>query len=329
MSLKRRASARAHPNIALVKYWGKRNLELNLPATGSISITLDTLQTETTVEFDPQFKLDRFELDGQPDPARLPAVSACLDRLRQLARCSHRARVVSHNNFPTAAGLASSASGYAALVHAAAAALGLALSAAELSIQARQGSGSAARSIFPGFVEMQAGQLDDGSDSFASCLAPPDHWPLAVVVAITSDQAKSQSSSQGMELTRLSSPFYSSWLQDIEIDLPQARRAIKDRDFELLASVSEHSCLKMHAVMLSSKPGLVYWNGATVECIHAISSLRQRGLAVFFTIDAGPQVKAICLPEDAEQVALALTAIDGVQRTVITGLGGAACSLDQ
>jgi diphosphomevalonate decarboxylase len=329
MSLKRCATARAHPNIALVKYWGKRDLGLNLPAAGSISITLDTLKTETRIEFGQHLEADSFELNDQADPARLPTVTACLDRLRMLAHCSDKARVISHNNFPTAAGLASSASGFAALVYAGATALGLELSATELSIQARQGSGSAARSIFPGFVEMQAGQLDDGSDSYARCLATPDHWPLSVVVAITSDQTKSQPSSKGMELTRLTSPFYSAWIRDIKIDLPQLRQAINDRDFEQLALVSEHSCLKMHAVMLSSKPGLVYWNGATVACIHAITELRRQGLAVFFTIDAGPQVKAICLPEDAEKIALALASVDGVQSTIITGLGEAASSLDQ
>ena len=144
---------------------------------GSISITLDTLLTETRVEFDEQLAADCFELNGESDPNRLPRVSACLDRLRAIAHCQLKARVCSTNNFPTAAGLASSASGFAALVQAGVAALGLDLSTTELSIQARQGSGSAARSIFGGFVEMQAGRRDDGSDSFAQGLAPPDHWP--------------------------------------------------------------------------------------------------------------------------------------------------------
>ena len=324
MSPKHQATACAHPNIALVKYWGKRDARLNLPAAGSISITLDTLMTETTVEFDQQLSADCFELNGESDLSRLPGITACLDRLRIMANCQLRARVSSHNNFPTAAGLASSASGFAALVYAAAVALKLDLSTNELSIQARQGSGSAARSIFPGFVEMQAGQSSDGSDSFARCLATPSHWPLSVVVAITSDQLKPYSSSEGMELTRLTSPYYSTWVEDVNVDLPRIRQAIKERNFEELATVGEHSCLKMHAVMLSSQPGLVYWNGATVDCINAIGELRRGGKSVFFTIDAGPQVKAICLPEDAESVALALGGIDGVQRTLVTGLGGGA-----
>ena len=326
MSLKHCATARAHPNIALVKYWGKRDSRLNLPAAGSISITLDTLLTETKVEFDEQLAADSLELNGEPDPYRLPRVTACLDRLRVLARCQLRARVSSHNNFPTAAGLASSASGFAALVQAGAAALELDLSADELSIQARRGSGSAARSIFSGFVEMRAGRRKDGSDSVAHCLATPDHWPLSVVVAITSDQVKSKSSGEGMELTRLTSPFYSAWIKDIKRDLPIAKQAISGRDFEQLTMVSEHSCLKMHAVMLSSNPGLVYWNGATVDCINAIRELRRQGQSVFFSVDAGPQVKAVCLPEDAGRVAMALENIAGVQGTLVTGLGGGAWS---
>jgi diphosphomevalonate decarboxylase len=322
------ATARAHPNIALVKYWGKRDLALNLPAAGSISVTLDTLKTETTVVFDPRLDSDTLELNGKPDPARLPRVTDCLDRLRQMADCQTRAHISSINNFPTAAGLASSASGFAALVEAAAAALHLDLPESERSILARQGSGSAARSVFSGFVEMQAGERADGTDCHAHCLATPDHWPLSVVVAITSDQVKGESSSEGMEHSRASSPFFDAWVKDINSDLPLARQAIAQRDFAALAVVSEHSCLKMHAVMLSSNPGLIYWNGATVDCLKAIRGLRDTGKAVFFTVDAGPQVKAVCLPRDAAEVASTLGEIPGVERTLTTGLGNGSSTLE-
>lgn len=316
------AAAQAHPNIALVKYWGKRDAQLNLPACGSLSITLDTLDTRTRVCFDHRLATDQLSRDGQTSPRELARVSACLDLLRERAGVSLRADVQTSNSFPTGAGLASSASGFAALVVAGSAALGLDLDPRELSLLARQGSGSAARSIFGGFAEMAAGERADGQDAYASALLAPEEWPLSVVVAVTSDLAKDTGSSVGMERSRSTSPFYPAWVEGGTQDLAIARRAVAERDFAALARVSEHSCLKMHATMLSSTPGLIYWSGATVDCLHRIRSLRDReGMAAFFTVDAGPQVKAVCLPADAERVAEALREIPGVQSVLITGLG--------
>jgi diphosphomevalonate decarboxylase len=185
-----KAAARARANIALVKYWGKADPLLNVPAVGSVSITLDGLFSETEVEFDGTLDGDSLVLDGEADAAALARVSACLDLLRSRAGVADRARVASRNNFPTGAGLASSASGFAALVAAAADALDLSLSARELSILARRGSGSAARSIFGGYVEMHAGVSADGDDSYAEQLLEPEAWPLRVVIAITSRERK-------------------------------------------------------------------------------------------------------------------------------------------
>lgn len=317
-----KATARARPNIALVKYWGKRDSVLNLPAAGSLSVTLDTLWTQTSVAFDPAFEHDTLHLNNASDTHALARVSACLDILRGHAGTTCRARVDTQNTFPTAAGLASSASGFAALVVAASQALGLPQERRFLSSLARQGSGSAARSLYGGFVRMHAGELADGSDAFAESLLSPDAWPLTVVVAITTQKAKTVSSGEGMERSRRTSPFHADWIASVDDDLAVAHAAVMQRDFQALAEVSEHSCLKMHADMLASRPPLMYWTAATMGCMQRIRQLRENdGVGVFFTVDAGPQVKAICLPQDAPRVATELADMPGVECTLVSGLG--------
>jgi len=316
-----RARARARANIALVKYWGKANAALNVPAAGSLSMTLAGLSTETEVEFDAELDCDSFCLDGHEDPAALERVSRCLDLLRAQSGTRLWARVSSRNNFPTGAGLASSASGFAALACAGAHALNLDLSPKALSIVARQGSGSAARSIFGGYVEMHAGNADDGSDSFAEPLLDAQAWPLRVVVAVTSRERKRAGSTAGMRASAATSPYYAAWIDSCGSDLNTARRAIRERDFASLGAIAEHSCLKMHALAMSSRPPMLYWNSATVGCIDAVKSLRRDGVDVFFTIDAGPQVKAICTADAVAAVVDALRAVPGVVDIIDTGLG--------
>jgi len=318
------ASAQAQPNIALVKYWGKRRVTHNLPAAGSLSITLDGLWTRTRVRFEADRTRDEFNRNGVARNAELRRVSACLDLLRERAGVSAGAVVESDNNFPTAAGLASSASGFAALVVAAASALDLRIDPGELSAIARQGSGSAARSIFGGFVEMARGEDPEGHDARAWPLLPPQDWPLQVVIAVTSTGAKDVSSSDGMQRSTATSPFYGAWLETVPGDLGIARDAIESRDFDALATVSEHSCLKMHAVAMSAQPGLMYWSSATVDCLHAIRELRDAGVPVFFTIDAGPQVKAVCSSAATEHVRHTLAQVPGVEETLVCGLGAGA-----
>ncbi|NND59937.1 MAG: diphosphomevalonate decarboxylase [Gammaproteobacteria bacterium] len=315
------ATAIAHPNIALVKYWGKRDAALNLPAVGSISITLDTLATTTSVQFDSDLDRDTLSLDGQSSETSLGRVSACLDLLRARAGVDTRAAVSTSNNFPTGAGLASSASGFAALVTAADAALSLDLPPQTRSILARQGSGSAARSIFGGYVEMHLGKASDGSDCFAEPLLDAPDWPMTVTVAVVSKTSKKVGSTEGMELTRHTSPYYDAWVAGQSADLDEARSAIEARDFDKLAEISEHSCLKMHALAAAARPGLVYLQGPTLEAMHRVRALRASGCGVFFTIDAGPQLKAISLPEHRGQVTSALADIDGVVEILQSGLG--------
>ncbi|MGH8124358.1 MAG: diphosphomevalonate decarboxylase [Rhodanobacteraceae bacterium] len=315
------ATAVAQPNIALVKYWGKRDDALNLPATGSLSITLDALHTRTHLRLDPALENDDVVLNGERSAGHTRRISAFLDLFRARAGSTARARVESSNDFPTGAGLASSASGFAALAVAADDALGLRLDARELSVLARRGSGSAARSVFGGFVEMAAGTRDDGEDAFAAPLTGAAAWPLKVVVAITSRAPKTVNSRVGMTMSKQTSPYYRDWVATVPNDLVTARAAVQTQDFGKLAHISEASCLAMHAVMLATRPALIYWNGATLDCIQCIRALQAQGTGVFFTIDAGPQVKAVCLPDAAARVADALRSVAGVDEVLVSGLG--------
>jgi diphosphomevalonate decarboxylase len=314
------ASAIAHPNVALIKYWGKREAATNLPAVGSLSVTLGGMRTETTVEFDPGLDHDVLVLDGKEQPSEQPRLVACLDALRDLAGERLHASVDSRNDFPTGAGLASSASGYAALVTAGAAALGLDRQERRLLDIARIGSGSAPRSMFGGIVLLR--NTDDGT-SCEQVLGASD-WPLQVIVAVTTEGAKPVTSRDGMEQSRRTSPFYEAWLKTHPGDLDAALEHVHDRDFAALAELAEHNCLKMHSVMMTTRPPLMYWSSTTLACMQRIIELRMQGLPVFFTVDAGPQVKAVCLPDVADEISAALLEIPGVLRLIPGGLGEAA-----
>jgi diphosphomevalonate decarboxylase len=316
-----KATAVAHPNIALIKYWGKGDPERNVPAVRSISITLDTLTTTTGVCFDPTLSEDTFTLNGEEHPERLARVTRCLDVLRSRVVDAPRASVESDNNFPTAAGLASSASGFAALVVAANTALDVRLSGAEVAEIARRASGSAARSVFGGFVEVGFVEGSDRAETFTRQILTADDWQLRVVIAVTAAGEKEIGSTEGMNRSARTSPYYGAWVDGSDVDLERARRAIEAKDFTALAEVSEYSCLKMHGVMMASQPGLLYWNGTTVDCLQRIRQLRRQGVPVFFTVDAVPQVKAVCLPEAAERMVRELGEIPGVVSVIDVGLG--------
>lgn len=293
------AWAQAHSNIALIKYWGKRDECLKLPHNSSISLTLDALWTRTRVEWLPSHQPDRLYLNGQVAPEnQRRKVQTFIDRLRQRYGCSGAVEVRSENNFPTGAGLASSASGFAALALAASAAAGLKLSACELSRLAREGSGSACRSIYGGFVEWQRGQLADGSDSVAVPLEETPDWPLVMAVLILNEHPKPLSSSEGMARTVKTSPLYAGWLDSIAQDLSQMRQAIAQRDFHTLGALMEHNALKMHATALAARPAVLYWQAETLTLIQRVQQLRAEGLACYFTIDAGPNLKVLMPASD-------------------------------
>lgn len=301
-------TAHAHPNIALIKYWGKSGQAGNIPATPSLSITLAGLATSTTVS---EAAADEFLLNGEP--AEDAKVHQCLTRLRDQFGLPP-VRVSSRNDFPTAAGLASSASGFAALMTALNTEFDLGLDAGARSVLARQASASAARSIFGGFATLE------GPEWQARPLFEPLHWPLQVVVAVTDTASKSISSTTGMQRSALS-PYFPGWVRSTHDDFVAACAAVAERDFEVLAELAEHSCLKMHGLMLSTRPSLLYWNPTTLACMETIRRLRTDGAEVFFTVDAGPQVKAVCLPGHRHAVHRALEQVPGVTRLIDAELG--------
>ena len=323
----KQVTARACANIALVKYWGKRDPVLNLPAAGSLSLTLDALVTETSAIFDPQLERDELVLDGEPAPA--DRVTGFLDLVRDAARTSARARVITRNHFPTASGLASSASGFAALALAATRAAGLDLDVRELSILARRGSGSAARSIFGGFVRMQAGTRADGADAFASPIENPLADRVRMVIAIVGGGApKMHGSRDAMDHTAATSPFYASWIAQVPKDLAAAEAALAAGDLAALGEITEANALAMHASAIAARPAVLYWQPATLAALAAVRGLRERATAAWATMDAGPHVKVLTSAEHASTVARALREVPGVTDTIISTSGGPAVVTD-
>lgn len=308
-----KATVKAHTNIALIKYWGKRDEQLFLPTNNSLSVTLDKFYTITTVEFDEQLTSDQFYLNGSEAEAKeTKKVAAFLNRVREKANVTLFAEVTSENHVPTAAGFASSASGYAALAAAAAKAIGLNLSERELSQLARQGSGSASRSIFGGYVEWQKGIESDGSDCYATPILDKDAWDLRVLSVEVTTKAKKVLSREGMKRTVETSPFFAGWLEAVDKDLITIKQALEEKDFTKLGQVVEANALKMHATTLGANPPFMYWQSATVEVMQEVQALRERGIEAYFTIDAGPNVKVVCQPEDEQKIHEALNALSVV-----------------
>jgi len=313
-----RATAEAQPNIALIKYWGKRDESENLPATGSLSITLSSLRTRMTVDLGTDARTDSLSVNGRAETGMLKRVSACLDHM--LGPDRPRASIESDCNFPIAAGLASSAAAFAALVVSTNSAAGLGLDQQALARAAGRASGSAARSLYAGFVEL----LNDDDKISVKTILPAADWPLEVIVAITARTEKPLSSGEAMRRSQLTSPFYPSWVEQQDRELCIARDAVAARDFHALAEISEHNCLKMHSVMWASRPAIVYWNAATINCMETLRRMQKDGVPVFFTIDAGPQIKAVCPPEAADTVYRALQSTAGVVGTMRSSLGAGA-----
>lgn len=311
-----RGSCVARANIALAKYWGKSDEALNLPAVPSVSLTLDALRTETTVTRDPSLTEDVVTLDGQAlEGDGAAKVSRFLDRIRAhttLRDAGDRfARVETQNHFPSASGLASSASGFAALAGAAARAYDVTLDHDALSALARQGSASAARSIYGGWVELPAGVPGDASLA-ARAIFPADHWDVSLVIALVTRAPKSVASRDGMRRTAKTSPYYAAWLASAPILAAQVRDAIERRDLEAVGAAMEASTFAMHASAWAAQPGVRYIRGLTLDLLDRVENLRRHGTGVWATMDAGPHVKALCLSSDAESVASALRGVGGV-----------------
>jgi len=314
-----KATAVACANIAFIKYWGKRDAELNLPANSSLSMNLDRLTTVTTVEFSPDYDDDVVILDGHEERGTTrQRIVAHLDRVRAMAGLTVRGRVVSENSFPVGAGLASSASGFAALSLAASRAAGLELSQKELSILARFGSGSACRSIPGGFTEWTAGTCSE--DSFARQIAPPEHWDLRDVIAIVSRAHKQVSSTEGHSLAA-TSHLHQARVISVADRLAQAKAALLEKDLAALGRLMEEDAVSMHAVMMTSRPPIYYWLPGSVRLIHEIQSWRAEGLEVYFTFDAGPNAHLICQAADQAEVERRLGDIKEVLEVIVGGPG--------
>jgi diphosphomevalonate decarboxylase len=313
------ATAFSHPNIAFIKYWGNRDNELRIPANSSLSMNLAGLETKTQVTFFASLESDCLTINNQTAPVEgMERVRQVLDLVRKMAGLDCYASVESHNNFPTGAGIASSASAFAALSLAATAAAGLQLDERELSRLARRGSGSACRSVPTGYVEWQAGH--DHESSYAFSVATPEHWKLVDCIAIVSEKHKPVTSSEGHKLAS-TSKLQETRVEDTPARLERCRSAIIERDFEKLAEVVELDCNLMHAVMMTSSPPLLYWQPATIEIIHSVESWRKSGIPVCYTIDAGPNVHVICPDSSNRQVMEMLGEIPGVTQ-VLTALPG-------
>jgi len=292
-------TAAAHPNLALVKYWGNVDDALNLPANGSLSVNLSSATTTTTVAWEPALTGDEITLNGAPaDAATRARVTRHLDRVRTLAGFTTPARVTSVNDFPAAAGIASSASAFAALTLAATRAAGLQLEARALSALARLGSGSACRSIPDGFAEWLPGT--DDRTSYAISLAPPSHWDLRITTLIIDDRPKAISSSRGHRVAP-TSPFYQARLAALPHTLATVRAALLARDLPTLGLTVEREAIALHTIAMTSvlgeqpwASGIYYWQPATLAAIQAVQTWRQGGLPVYLTIDAGPNVHLLC-----------------------------------
>src|SRR4026208_419505 len=309
------ATAQAAANIAFIKYWGNRDNILRLPMNGSISMNPDGLYTRTTVSFQPSLPFDELIINGHEiRGAGLDRISYMLDIIRGMANIHDRAEVMTENNFPSGAGIASSASAFAALALAGSKAAGLNLSEPELSRLARRGSGSASRSIPGGFVEWLAGTTDE--DSFAFSIAPADHWQLVDCIAVVSASHKKTGSTEGHAIAP-TSPLQAARVADTPRRLDLCRTAILNKDFDAFASIVELDSDIMHSVMMTSTPALHYWKPASLAVMNAVRQWRSEGLSACYTVDAGANVHVLCLDTESQTVNKRLREIDGVEDVLV------------
>jgi diphosphomevalonate decarboxylase len=292
-----------HPNIALIKYWGKRDKTLFLPTRSSLSFTLNNLSTTTTISLS-QYGYDDIILnDHYLSKPEKDKVVRFLDIFRNLYQVDSHFIITSRNSFPTAAGVASSSSGYAALALGLNNLCNLKLSHKELSMLARRGSGSACRSVYPGFVLWHKGERDDGKDSYAEQLFPPEYWPeFRIIVAIVDAQTKGVSSRIAMQRTITTSPGYSEWVDKADLRISKMIRAIEKKDLVTVGTIAEQDCIDMHTCMQTSTPPVQYWTQGTKNIIAYVAQLRKTGIPCYFTIDAGPNVKIITLDAYVEEI---------------------------
>ncbi len=319
-------TAYAHPNIAFIKYWGNRDDALRLPVNGSVSMNLAALRTKTSVTFRDDLKDgDVLTVNGQEvTGASLNRAAKFMDEVRRLSGEERFAEIVSENNFPMGAGIASSASAFAALALAGSAAAGLDLSERDCSRLARMGSGSACRSVPGGFCEWLYGSGD--ADSVSVSIAPAEHWDLTDLIAVISGEHKKVGSSAGHGMAA-TSPYQSARVADAPARIEKCRAAILNKDFAALAEVSERDCLLMHAVMMTSTPPLLYWEPASIALVKGVKAWREEGIPCFCTLDAGPNVHILCPSEASDEIRSRVERVPGVKDILSSGPGGKAALL--
>lgn len=322
-------TAKAHSNIALVKYWGKQDEGLRLPMNSSVAIALDEAYTLTTVDFDERYSEDEVELIGQGfEDSEVAKVIKHLDRVRKIADIETKAKVVSRNNFPKAAGMASSASGFAALSMAAVASAGIELSGQELSVLARNGSGSASRSIPGGVSVWYTGEKNE--ESYAERIEFPEEWKIKVLLVMAEDTfAKKVSTTEGMAMTKKTSPYYELAVKEAEKNIEKLKTAMASSDWRGFGKVIEDECYRLHTLCMTTDPNLLYWRGMTVEVFQSIYRLREKGLEAFFTVDAGPHVHVITKEEDVEKVKAELNKLSGIKKVIECSVGPAASLVEE
>ncbi len=316
----KKATAQAHSNIALVKYWGKGDEVLRLPVNSSAAIALDNLTTTTTVQFREDLVVDEVSLLGEGfEVGEVEKVSKHLDRVRAMANIQLKAKVVSQNSFPKAAGMASSASGFAALSLAAAQAAGLNLSEKELSILARQGSGSASRSVPGGVSVWHAGTSNE--TSYAEPIEYPKDWDIHVLLVMAEDTSvKKVGSTEGMALA-VTSPYFQLAVSEAEQNIERLKEVMHRGDWKAFGKVIEDECFRLHMLCMTTTPSILYWRGVTVEIFQQLLKIRERGISAFFTVDAGPHVHVVCRGSDVAEVQKTLEVIPGIKTIIVCGIG--------
>jgi diphosphomevalonate decarboxylase len=314
----RKISYKASSDVALVKYWGKKDEELRLPENGSVSMILQGLDTVTTIAFEQELIRDSVTINGESEEGEEQRVVKHLDRIRDMAHAHMFAKVVSENSFPRGTGLSSSGSGFAALTYAATSALGLGLTEREMSILARQGSGTACRCVCGGFVEWKDG--DTSETSYAESLFGADHWDIVDLVAVVDDGKKLVSSTQGHALAQ-TSLFYQTRQEHMQDKVREVKEALRRKDFTALGELVEAEALEFHSILLTSQPPMIAWYPGTVEVMLAVQAMRREGIEAYFTINTGFNVHVLTLPDTLDQVRKRLEQLSLVKKTLTAQIG--------
>ncbi len=321
-------TALAHSNTALVKYWGKQNEELIIPMNNSISMTTSALTTITTIEFSKKYNEDQFILNEQKQEGKIKdRVINHVNYIREMAKSSLKARIFSKNNFPTASGLASSASGFAALTMASCLAFGLNKSKKELSMISRRGSGSSCRSIYGGFVEWI--KEDENKESYAIQLADENWFDIRDIIVVLKNKERKINTRDAMRLSKKTSPFYSERITTVNKHLKEVRKAIKEKNFTSLGETAELDCLNMHFIAMTSKPSQIFWSADTLDIMHLVVDLRENGIEAYYTIDTGANLHVLTIPKYENDVVNTLNQLNNIKQIIPSKPGPETHSIEE